>query len=102
MKYAIVSDNSVGWFHYAVRIDETEKEPCFQCKEGHDLRNISNDWLNNLFARPESFGNMLIAVPGHHCMNFYGSWISEYEFNRVKRMAELQPALEEYAKLGKL
>lgn len=94
VKYAIISDDSVGWFSYAVKFDKT-------CIENFQL-NFSNDYLRNLYDRPHSFASSNINIKGAPIDSYYGIWISEYEFSRLKEMHNLYPSVLRFEKLGKI
>jgi hypothetical protein len=98
MKYALITDNSVQWFHYLVCISDTG-----EAIEWYDLDiKIKNNYLSNLYNRGVNFDNLYLVLPGQVNHHFYGNWISEYEFQRVRKMIELFPSVQEYEKIGKL
>ncbi len=99
MKYALLTDNSVQWFTYLVSIHETG-----ECDEYYYYldNSIKNDYLTNCFNRELSFNNLRLMVPSAAVDTFYGTWISKYDFERIRRMIQLYPSVLEYNKLGKL
>ena len=98
MKYALLTDNSVQWFSYAVQVSVTgEALDYIELDSG-----MSNPFLSNLFNRELSFSNMRLVIPGHSVCTWYGNWISEYEFFRIKKMIELYKSVKEYERLGRL
>ena len=98
MKYALLTDNSVQWFTFLVSIQDTgEVVGHYQLDTA-----IKNDYLSNLFARELSFTNLRLAIPGTSVDNFYGIWLSSYDFDRIEQMILLWPNVCEYNRLGKL
>jgi hypothetical protein len=98
MKYALLTDNSVGWFSYLALIQDSGE--CFQY---FDLPSgLNNEYLSNLFNREPSFFNLKVIMRGAPIDTFGGVFISEYELNRIKKMIELYPGVLEYNRLGRL
>ncbi len=98
MKYAFLSDNSVQWFTFIVKLnDENGPLEHFSLDSG-----IRNEYLFNIYSREPSFSNLRVRIPGACVETFTGYWLSPYEFNRIKRMVELFPVYREYLDLGKL
>ena len=98
MKFAILTDSSMQWFSYIVCISNSG-----EAIEWYKLDNkISNDYLSSILSRGTNFNNLILVIPGETCNVFYGTWISEYEFRRIRRMIELYPSVEEYYKWARL
>lgn len=98
MKYALITDNNVGWFSYLVSICETG-----EVSESFNLENgIRNEYLSNLFSREPSFSNLRIMIPNNSLDTFCGVFISKYDFDRIKKLIGLYPSVLEYNRLGKL
>lgn len=98
MKYALLTDNSVQWFTYLVEILNTGEAANY-----HQINNsLNNEYLSNLFNRQINFNNLRLVIPGQSCDTWYGNWISQYEYDRIRKMILLFPSVEEYYRLGKL
>lgn len=98
MKYCLITDNNVGWFTYLVSIHETG-EAC----ETFDLPfGLTNEFLSNIFSRCPSFTNLKIMLKNSSLDTFCGTFISKYDFDRIKKMIEIYPAFLEYNRLGRL
>lgn len=98
MKCALITDNIVQWFHYIVCLADTgEAIEWYKLDVG-----ISNDYLSNIYNRGVNFSDLFVVLPGEGSDRFYGSWISEYEFRRIREMIKLYPSVVEYERLGKL
>jgi hypothetical protein len=96
MKHALITDGSVQWFTYLVSVAETGECIFYESIPSQ----MSNDFLSNIFSRPLSFSNLRLIVGSHGLDTWYGNWISEYDFKRIKKMTEIYPQVLEYQRLG--
>lgn len=99
MKYALITDNCTQWFSYIVSIFDTG-----ETVETYEVPSkLTNEFLLNLYKREQSFSGLNIRIPNEPASFCWaGSWISGYEFQRVKKMIQLWPAVQEFERLGKL
>lgn len=88
-KYYLAIDNGTQWFSAAFRFIENE------CVERVNLdSHIRGDFFDNILSREIHFYNTFILD------NHWRGWsISEKEFNKIKRLMQLKPLVEEYNKL---
>lgn len=101
MKYALITDNSVQWFSYLVKITDDGR----LYEKILIPNNLNNDFMGNLCKRGLCFVNFKFTndvLPSEMTGTWYGNFISEYEFNRVKKMLDLYPMVKEFERLGKL
>lgn len=88
----LIIDNSCQWEQYIVKLNKQE------ILEMIEVKNLSvGSFLNNIYLREMHFSNKFFRN------NYYYGWtISEYEFNRIKKMCELKEYVDEYNKLAEL
>ena len=98
MKYLLVTDNSVQWFTYLVCVAETG-----EVLEEYSVPTcFNNAYINNLYNRGVYPHDIELNIRGCSVNRFCGNNISEYEYQRVRRMLELFPQVKEYERLGQL
>ena len=99
MRYYLVSDVGTQWFHYLISKTDTE---VVEVHDMHPLHAIKSTLLSNIYAR-EPISKWLELRHGRLALGGgdFGGWtISELEFNRIKRLLELAPAVDEFHKLA--
>lgn len=97
MKYLLLTDNSVGWFSCIAKLDENNK-----VLEDHDISSVRCPFLTNLFNRDSNNGSIALNLISNSCHHWNFDGISEYEFERLKKLVKLLPAVQEYERLGRL
>ena len=97
MKYYVVTDAGVQWFTYLVALGDGGG--VVECIEASNLP--EGTLMKNIHAR-EPIEKWLHIRHGSMVLGGgdYGGWnVSKLEFDRMKRLLELQPAVREYEKL---
>jgi hypothetical protein len=99
MTYYLVTDIATQWFQYSVSLDSTKK--VVDVIDLRDFVRVPSTLLSNIYGR-EAITESL-RLQDYRLVNsggdFYGWTISELEFNRIKRMVELMPAVQEFNKI---
>ena len=104
VKYYLIVDNSFGWQCYAVECQKNDKTkyPHYS----HDFLTINainvnfNDkglFFSEIYSREIHFLNKTFSNLSN--LSYYGWTISKKEFDTIKRICELRPAIEEYNRL---
>lgn len=90
MKYYLAVDESVQWF---CAIFKFENDTLIE--KVNVSTSIVGDFLNNIFSREQHFTYKKLDN------DLWSGWtISENEFNRIKKLVQLRPYVEEYNKLS--
>jgi len=97
MKYAIISDTSVQWFSYLISLNDKD-ETVEKIQISFDITR-SSEYVQNFYNRHPSFQNLKLMGDGEI---YAGVWLSEYEYNRVSKILELHPYVQEYTRLGEM
>lgn len=99
MRYYLVSDIGTQWFHYLIAKTETEVVEVYDMSA---INGIKSTLLSNIYDREPiekwlKLNDHRLSLGGG---DFVGWTISELEFNRIKRLIELAPAVDESFKLA--
>lgn len=102
MTYYLITDAGTQWFHYMVSKDGDRLVDVFDMAP---LNPIRSTLLANIYAR-EPIGSTMATWLRFHDSRLslgggdFGGWsISALEFNRIKRLLELVPAVREFEKV---
>lgn len=108
LTHALIIDNSTQWFAYIISYLDTrnqDKNGKTTIKESYHLSSEienHNPFVMNIYNRQYSFGNEKFDIFGVGISSYYGYYLSEYDFNRIKRMIEIYPVVCEFNRLKQL
>lgn len=98
MTYYLITDAGTQWFHYMVSKESDKLVDVFDMAP---INCVKSTLLSNIYGR-EPVGSTMntfltfsdIRLDGH---SLFGGWsISRLEFDRIKRLLELAPAVKEF------
>ena len=103
MTYYLITDVGTQWFSYVIATEGGEVH------ESHSLSNLNCHkipFFSNIYEREIHFGDRKFkSILGGEWSNqgpWYGWSISKTEFERIRRLVELEPSVREFNKLGEL
>ncbi len=98
MTYYLITDIGTQWFHYLV---SKQEDVLVEVHDMRDLQGVKSTLLSNIYGREPAekwltLRDSRLSLGGG---DFYGWSISALEFNRIKRLLELTPAVKEFEKV---
>lgn len=104
MTYAILVEDGTQWFTYLVELADKPKDsvaPGVYCERFFSLsrRVCDSDFCKNIFDRPFDIKTLNITIDNNY--SFYGWHVSPGDFDRIRKMAELDGKVNEFEKLAK-
>lgn len=100
----LITDSGTQWFSYIV---SKQDEKLIEVFEVSSLICVQSTLLSNIYGRETINGGVLdekmkFYDPRLSCGGgYFGGWaISKLEFDRIKRMLELKPSVDEFNKIA--
>lgn len=108
LNHALIIDNNTQWFAYIVSYLDTRnqlKDGKITIKESYilstDIEN-HNPFILNIYARQYSFSNEKFDIFGAGVNSYYGYYLSEHDYNKIRRMIQIYPMVCEFNRLKEL
>ncbi len=98
MTYYLITDTGTQWFHYLISKDG---DKVIDVHDMSPINHVKSTLLSNIYGR-ESIAKGLNLQDGRlnpGSGDFYGWTISRLEYDRIKRLLELAPAVKEFEKV---